>query len=147
MDQVQAHRLIYERTHGEPRLVVPRVGQGSFKAVTAEAYHHCCAITGDKVRPVLQAAHIRPISKGGEHRLDNGLLLRSDVHTLFDCGYIGIDTKYHLRVSPALRADFGNGDYFYAHEGDKIATPSRPVDRPNTEFLEWHGDEVFQTRP
>ena len=39
-----------------------------------------------RIRPVLQAAHIRPLPAGGEHRLDNGLLLRSDVHTLYDRG-------------------------------------------------------------
>lgn len=41
---------------------------------------------GEKIPPVLQAAHIRPVTEGGRHRVDNGLLLRSDVHTLFDKG-------------------------------------------------------------
>ncbi|WP_233559175.1 HNH endonuclease [Micromonospora radicis] len=72
--------------YGDPRLVPQRLGQQSFKAVVLGAYGRRCAITGNKVQPVLQAGHIRPLPSGGEHRLDNGLLLKSDVHILFDCG-------------------------------------------------------------
>jgi len=43
-------------------------------------------VNGDKIVPVLQAAHLRPVTLDGENRVDNGLLLRSDVHTLFDRG-------------------------------------------------------------
>jgi putative restriction endonuclease len=113
--------------------------------VVLDAYQYRCAVTGDKIRPVLQAAHIRPLPLGGEHRLDNGLLLRSDVHTLYDRGYLGVDPKFRLVVSPRLREEFGNGEEFYARasSGDAITLPRRPVDRPNKEFLEWHLDEVF----
>jgi putative restriction endonuclease len=135
--------ILAGHTHGDPRLVVPRVGQGAFKAVVAEAYGHHCAVTGDKVRPVLQAAHILPVGRGGQHRVDNGVLLRSDMHKLFDDGYIGFDNKYRLRVSPAIRARFGNGDWLYSHEGSRIEVPARSVERPNVEFLEWHLETVF----
>jgi len=80
---------------------------------------------------------------GGEHRLDNGLLLRSDVHTLFDRGYLGVDPQHRLLVSPRLRADFSNGDQFYAKAGQVIDLPARQADRPGREFLEWHLDEIF----
>jgi putative restriction endonuclease len=112
--------------------------------VVLQAYSHRCAITGDKVWPVLQAAHIRPLPAGGEHRLDNGLLLRSDVHTLFDRGYLGVDTQHRLLVSPRLREQFGNGDYFYARDRQEIAVPPRKADRPHRDFLEWHLDSVFR---
>ncbi|NMO03214.1 HNH endonuclease [Gordonia sp. TBRC 11910] len=135
--------ILSDIMHGDPTLVIPRIGQQAFKAVIAENYHHRCAITGDKVRPVLEAAHIQAVSAGGQHRVDNGLLLRSDVHTLFDRGYLAVDLKHRLRVSPALRERFGNGDWFYAKEGTAIAVPDRRIDRPNREFLEWHNDEVF----
>lgn len=131
-------------TRGDPRLIVPRVGQQAFKALISDAYHHRCALTGEKVRPVLEAAHIVPVASGGEHRLDNGLLLRSDMHTLFDRGYIAFDPKFRLRVSPALRDQFGNGDWLYAREGSEIAVPDSRRQRPNAEFLEWHNAEVFQ---
>ena len=84
-----------------------------------------------------------PVAKGGEHRLDNGLLLRSDIHTLFDRGYLGVDPQHRLLVSPRLRADFSNGDQFYAKAGQVIDLPERRADRPGREFLEWHLDEVF----
>jgi HNH endonuclease len=81
--------------------------------------------------------------QGGERRVDNGLLLRSDVHTLFDRGYLGVDQEHRLLVSPRLRADFSNGDQFYAKAGQLIDLPERRTDRPGREFLEWHLDEVF----
>jgi putative restriction endonuclease len=131
--------------YGDPRLVHQRLGQRAFQGVVLDAYSYRCAVIGDKIRPVLQAAHIRPLPRGGEHRLDNGLLLRSDVHTLFDRGYLGIDPKHRLVVSPRLRDEFGNGEDFYSRAASKdpIAVPARRVDRPNEEFLEWHMDEVF----
>ncbi len=128
---------------GDPRLAPYRLGQQSFKAVVLDSYHRRCAISGTHIPPVLQAAHIRPVARGGEHRLDNGLLLRSDVHTLFDRGYLGVDPRHRLLVSPRLRADFSNGDQFYAKAGQVIDLPERRADRPGREFLEWHLDEVF----
>ncbi len=130
--------------YGDPRLVPQRLGQRSFQAVVLDAYHRRCAITNAKIRPVLQAAHIRPLPAGGEHRLDNALLLRSDVHILFDRGYLGVDTRHRLLVSPRLRAEFGNGDQFYARAGESIALPDRRPDRPSRDFLEWHLDTVFK---
>ncbi|MGH3167227.1 MAG: HNH endonuclease [Trebonia sp.] len=109
------------------------------------AYHGHCAITGNKIRPVLQAAHIRPVTKGGENRLDNGMLLRSDVHTMFDNGYLAVDPQHKLIVSPRLREDFGNGEEFYAKAGSVIDRPDRKADRPYREFLEWHLDTVYKS--
>lgn len=133
-----------QRMFGDARLVVPRLGQDAFKAVIASNYHHHCAITGDKVRPVLEAAHIRPVAAGGMHRSDNGILLRVDMHRLFDKGYLGFDTKRRLQVSPLLRSEFGNGDALYAKQGTTIDLPQRRVDQPNVEYLEWHMDTVFK---
>ncbi|GAA3159962.1 hypothetical protein GCM10010466_58500 [Planomonospora alba] len=129
--------------YGDPRLAPRRLGQRAFQAVVLHAYERRCAVTGDRIRPVLQAAHIRPVSAGGQHRLDNGLLLRSDVHTLFDRGYLAVDPKYRLRVSPRLREEFGNGEEFYRRAGTEIAVPANRRDRPGAEVLEWHLDEVF----
>lgn len=140
----ESDAVIAPRTLGDSALTIPRIGQQAFKAVIAENYHHRCAITGDRVRPVLEAAHILPVERGGQHRRDNGLLLRSDVHTLFDRGYLGVTEGYRLRVSPALRNEFGNGDWFYSHEGMTVALPDDRRDRPNRDFLEWHNEEVFK---
>jgi putative restriction endonuclease len=48
------------------------------------------------------------------------------------------------RVSPRLRNEFGNGEQFYAKEGEVITLPDRKGDRPHQEFLEWHLDTVFK---
>lgn len=129
---------------GDARLVAPRLGQQAFKAVVLTAYQRRCAITGAKIQPTLQAAHIRPVSREGQNRVDNGLLLRSDIHTLFDRGYLGVDPKRRLRVSPRLRSDFGNGAEFYSRQGLPLAVlPTRMADRPSAEFLEWQMDSVF----
>jgi putative restriction endonuclease len=131
---------------GAPRLTPTRVGQAAFKALVQEAYGRRCAVTGDKIVPVLQAAHIRPVTLDGENRVDNGLLLRSDVHTLFDCGYLGVHPESRrLLVSSRLRADWGNGEEFYhrAQSDQPISVPARRADHPNRDFLTWHADTVF----
>ncbi|MCW5951402.1 MAG: HNH endonuclease [Propionibacteriaceae bacterium] len=130
-------------TRGSPTLTVPRLGQQAFKSMVLTAYHRRCAITGDKITPVLQAAHIRPVSEQGEHRVDNGLLLRSDVHILFDRGYLGVDDKYRLQVSSRLRSDFGNGQEFYDRASSMIALPDRRSERPNKDAVSWHMDTKF----
>lgn len=129
---------------GLPRLVAPRVGQQAFKGLVLTSYERRCAVTGNRIEPVLEAAHIRPIASQGENRLDNGLLLRSDVHTLFDKGYLGVDERFRLHVSDRLRKDWGNGREFYDRAGQVINIPSRVADRPARDFVTWHMDTVFQ---
>jgi putative restriction endonuclease len=131
-------------THGNPRTIVPRLGQAAFKAVVQEAYGRRCAITNHKIIPTLQAAHILPVAEGGEHRVNNGILLRSDVHTLFDRGYIGMDQEFRLLVSPRLRSEFGNGDEFYAREGQTISLPTKALHQPSLDFLSWHLESIFR---
>lgn len=130
-------------TQGVPRLVTTRLGQGGFKAVVQEAYVRRCAVTRHSILPTLQAAHILPVSEGGQHRIDNGILLRSDVHTMFDRGYIGFDEEYRLRVSPRLRSEFGNGEEFYSKEGQEITLPTMMKHRPSIEFITWHLKKIF----
>lgn len=128
---------------GDPVLVRPRAGQQAFKALVETAYHRRCAITGGKILPTLQAAHIRPISAAGENLTSNGLLLRADVHRMYDDGYLGIDARGRLHVSPRLRSEFGNGDEFYSRAGDVIDLPDSRPDRPDKDAVTWHMDTVF----
>lgn len=141
------YQLVADRidgpVYGDAGLVTPRVGQRAFQALIMASYGRRCAITGDKIRPVLQAAHIRPVASGGENRLDNGMLLRSDVHTLFDRGYLGLDQRSRLRVSYRLRQEFDNGEEFYRRAGSEVSLPGEARNRPNREFIEWHNDAVF----
>lgn len=129
--------------YGEPVLVRPRLGQGSFRLIVTDTYQRRCAVTGEKALPVIEAAHIKPVKEGGLHQISNGLLLRSDVHTLFDRGYVTVTQDLQFRVSHRLRADFNNGEQYYKFNGQKIWAPPRNEERPSRELLEWHADMVF----
>jgi HNH endonuclease len=129
---------------GEPYLVRPRLGQGSFRVLVTDTYSRRCAVTGEKALPALDAAHIRGVADGGTHRLDNGLLLRSDVHRLFDAGYVTVTPTGRFRVSRRLKDDFDNGEPYYPFDDQEIWLPPDPNARPNREFLEWHGDVRFR---
>src|SRR5258708_29817376 len=71
---------------GEPTLIRPRLGQGAFRIVVTDNYQRRCAVTGERTLPALDAAHIRPYAEQGVHEPINGLLLRRDIHSLFDRG-------------------------------------------------------------
>jgi putative restriction endonuclease len=129
--------------YGEPVLIRPRLGQGSFRVLVTDAYQRRCAVTGERVLPVLQAAHIRPYAQGGEHRVDNGLLLRSDVHTLFDRGYLTVTPDLRLEVSGRIREDFENGRDYYALHGGRVREPENREERPESDFLRWHNETTY----
>jgi putative restriction endonuclease len=129
--------------YGKPLVITPRIGQGAFRVMVTDTYERRCAITGEKALPVLQAAHIKPVAEGGQHRIDNGLLLRSDVHTLFDRGYATVTPDFTFRVSTRLKMDFDNGEHYFQLQGTKIWVPPHLNEKPNREFLEWHADSLF----
>src|SRR6202035_3199539 len=129
--------------YGEPVLVRPRLGQGTFRALITVNYQRRCAVTGEKALPVLDAAHIRPVDQGGQHRPENGLLLRSDVHRLFDAGYVTVTPEGRFLVSHHLKDDFDNGEPYMPFNGQKIWLPGDPNSQPDRQILEWHADTVF----
>ena len=131
--------------YGNPQLFAPRLGQGGFRVVVMEGYQRRCAVTGEKTLPVLEAAHIRPYADDGPHSISNGIFLRSDLHTLFDRGYITITNDLHVAVSRRIRDEFSNGREYYALEGKALQiTPQSAADRPSKEFLEWHQNNCFR---
>ena len=129
--------------YGTPYEVTPRLGQGIFSVQVRSAYGGACAVTGEHSAPVLEAAHIKPYSQGGEHQVENGLLLRSDLHRLYDLGYVTVTPDYVFRVGDRLREEYKNGRSYYGLSGSKIALPGDPLLRPGREGLEWHQREVF----
>jgi putative restriction endonuclease len=132
-----------ERMHGDPILTTPRLGQGAFRVMVTDFYERRCAITREKSLPVLEAAHIRPVAESGTHRIGNGLLIRSDIHRLFDRGYVTVTPDYRFRVSHRLKADFDNGEVYYRMDGGEIWIPKEASKRPDRELLEWHADTIF----
>ncbi|MCX5787375.1 MAG: HNH endonuclease [Elusimicrobia bacterium] len=133
-----------EPRYGEPLMVRPRLGQGSFRFAVTDAYKSACAVTMEHSLPVLDAAHIRPYADGGAHKISNGLLLRSDIHRLFDKGYVTVAPDMHFQVSRRLRDDYSNGRSYYGLHGQPIHLPARFEDQPDKLMLDWHNRELFR---
>jgi len=129
---------------GRGRVVHPRLGQGGFRLAVADAYGKACAVTTEHSLPVLEAAHIRRYSDGGAHEVRNGILLRSDVHRLFDGGYVTVTPEYRFQVSDELRDSWQNGRAYYQLRGQPIAVPASPADRPDRALLAWHNEHKFR---
>lgn len=127
--------------YGEPVLVRPRLGQGTFRVIVTDTYERRCAITGERTLPVLEAAHIKPYSLGGPHDPENGLLLRSDLHTLLDQRYMTIDAdELKVVVSPRIREEFENGRDYYQLHGRAIRLPRETDTLPSREYLVFHNN-------
>jgi len=77
-----------ERTNRE---IVQRQGQSIFRSKLLKAYGGQCAITDCDAEAALEAAHIIPYLGTETNHVTNGLLLRADIHTLFDLYLISID--------------------------------------------------------
>ena len=127
---------------GAPQLIRPRLGQGAFRALITDAYGRRCAVTRERTLPVLEAAHIRPYSDGGGHEERNGLLLRGDIHTLFDRGYVTVTPDHEFVASRRIREDFENGRHYYDMQGE-IEVPGSAVHRPDPALLAWHNENCF----
>jgi putative restriction endonuclease len=101
-------------------------------------------VTQEKTLPALEAAHIRPYGDGGVHEATNGLLLRRDIHSLFDAGYVTVTPDLHFEVSRRIREEFDNGKHYYALHGQKIELPVQMGQRPDLAALNWHNVNCFR---
>ncbi len=129
--------------YGAAQTVRPRLGQGTFRYALEQAYGRC-AVTGEHSLPALDAAHIVPYGQDSAgHTLENGLLLRADVHRLFDRGYVTVTPDYEFKVSRRLREDYDNGKVYYQHQGQTIWTPAAPYPKPDPDRLAVHASTVF----
>jgi putative restriction endonuclease len=128
----------------EPSLVARRRGQGAFRSMVMDAYERRCAVTGERTLPVLEAAHIRPYAQQPIHEVSNGILLRSDLHRLYDTGLVTIAPDLTFRVSPSIERDYSNGRIYYALDGKTIRIPTDRSSMPNAEALDWHAANVFR---
>jgi putative restriction endonuclease len=134
---------VAERSRG-PTVVYPRLGQGSFRVLVTDLYERRCAVTGERTLPVLEAAHIKPFAAKGPHEPRNGVLLRSDIHTLFDRGYVTVTPELRFEVSSRIREEFENGRDYYALDGRALRIPADVNLAPAREYLDWHASNVFR---
>jgi putative restriction endonuclease len=129
---------------GPPVPTRHRIGQGTFRVIVTEAYARSCAITRERALPALEAAHIRPFAELVTHSVRNGLLLRSDVHRLFDAGYITVTPSYRVEASRRMKDDFHDGENYLRLHGQRITPPHEIESRPDPEFLRWHNENRFR---
>jgi putative restriction endonuclease len=132
-----------QRRYGEPTLIIPRLGQGAFRVSVTDAYGRACAVSLGKVLPALDAAHIKPYSLGGPHEISNGILLRRDIHSVFDAGYVTIGEDFRFVVSDRVRSDFNNGEEYRRLHGQRLHLPANPIHWPDREALRWHNLKQF----
>ena len=120
------------------RSIVIRRGQTAFRAKLLNAYKNQCAVTGCDVEDLLEAAHIVPYKGPQTNYVQNGLLLRSDIHTLFDCGLLTIDpVKMTLILSPRLMRSS-----YRVLAGKVIRLPNSLTERPDATALARHREST-----
>lgn len=107
--------------------------QNQFKEKLMDAYQRCCSISGCKTECALQAAHIFPAGNEGSFDVRNGLLLRADIHLLFDKGLIRIEPetlKIHLSKSVT-------DSEYQKFQGKKLRRTRDPRQMPDIQVLKW----------
>jgi putative restriction endonuclease len=113
------------------REITARQGQQEFRQNLLEAYGGQCAISGCRVAAVLEAAHIIPYSGSHTNHVQNGMLLRADLHTLFDLGLLSVDPDALIvRVARELQ-----GSDYWQYHAQELMKPLEKVHWPSSEAL------------
>lgn len=113
------------------RAIVQRYGQPEFRTKLIKAYQRRCAVTGCDAVDALEAAHIVAYCGPQSNHISNGILLRADVHTLFDLDLIGVDPKtLSVRLAPELH------DTIYVElHGKPLSLPTNSANKPNRQAI------------
>jgi putative restriction endonuclease len=129
---------------GDPVERPRRIGQGTFSSMIRDFYGRACAISAERALPALDAAHIRPFADERKHSIRNGILLRSDVHRLFDAGYLTITPELRVEASTRMREDFDDGESYLSLHGRPVQVPRDARWRPDPVHLRWHNENRFR---
>lgn len=122
------------------KLIRQRPSQVKFKKSLLKAYDQKCCISGCEVEELLEAAHIEPHSESGNNSIMNGLLLRVDLHKLFDTNNLGINPKtLKVHLNRKIR-----DKYYKAFEGRKIASRNDNIS-PSADSLKKRWNEFQKT--
>jgi putative restriction endonuclease len=114
--------------------ILQRQGQPGFRRTLMKAYGSRCAVSSYDAPQALEAAHIVPYRGPVTNHPSNGLLLRADLHSLFDLGLVAVDPdEWRLLLSPDIRMS----SYEKFH-GAEIRRPSDPSLHPSAEALKEH---------
>ena len=122
------------------RSVAKRQGQAEFRKNMLVLYNGACAITGNTEPTVLDAAHIIPFNGRQSNHPRNGILLRTDIHTLFDAGLIAIDPEtLCVRVSSKL-----SEPSYLEYNNRQIELPLSVEFHPSKRALRHHIEFVYR---
>lgn len=116
------------------RMIAARRGQKKFRNSLLKAYKNTCAITGCQFQEILEAAHIVPYSESGEALsiVCNGILLRADLHTLYDLNLLKLHPKtLRVQLDPMLAKD----PSYSIYQNQKILLPTKKEHHPKQEYL------------
>lgn len=123
------------------RTVRVRIGQGQFRRDLLKRYGEVCAFTGPGPETALHAAHLVSFAATGEHDTRKGLMLRSDIHVLFDAGYLAVNPRTMLiDVAPSIAAYEA-----YGQLNGRALYPS--VGNPVRRLLEMHWQQHRHSQP
>lgn len=107
------------------RSVVQRQGQPRFREQLMQLYDRQCAVSRCDVTDVLEAAHILPYRGPHTNELSNGVILRADLHILFDEGLLSIDnSSLSVVLSPAISSN----QYYSEFQGIKLHSGAEKID-------------------
>ncbi len=131
----------------DERMVKPRFlkylhirdSQAKFRKKLLDVYGNVCAVTGDQPSEVLDAAHIQPYINISSNHVQNGLILRADIHRLFDKGMISITDDLCIIVSRFFLSS--NSEYEKYHQRPLII--KNDVVRPSREALKYHRENIY----
>jgi putative restriction endonuclease len=138
------HEIVRDRVaYLASRLVRDRL----FRRRVVTAYDARCAITGLKLingggRAEVEAAHIRPVERGGPDIINNGLALSGTVHWMFDRGLISLTDEMEILIS--RQANDPEGIRSLVNRSGFAIPPARSADRPHPSFLGWHRENCFK---
>lgn len=120
------------------RQITLRRGQNKFRNSLIKAYNGACAVTGSKTIEILEAAHIVPYKGNNTNKIQNGLLLRSDIHTLFDLGLLTIIPEtFEIKLHSSVKAP----EYL---QYNNLRLPLKKDHFPSNEALKWHYENEFK---
>lgn len=110
-----------------------RQGQRKFREDLIKVYKGRCAMTGCRVKGVLEAAHIKPYHLSKENNSENGILLRADLHTLFDLNLIVVhpQTK-QIKIKESLQESS-----YKRFDGIILQAYQKKIYSPDDCYLEW----------
>jgi len=118
-----------------------------FRRRVVQAYDARCSITGLKLingggRAEVEAAHIRPVERGGPDIITNGIALSGTVHWMFDRGLIGLSDDLEILIS--RQANDPDGIRGMINRNGFAIPPTRALERPHPGFLAWHRENSFK---